>query len=331
MAETVIEALNDAEGERLLQLGQEVDSGRQDADSATSAEQPEPRATGEGEQKAPLIETDEGKTQPDSPELGPETEKPEEKEETEQETQEELKPAAKKGTEQPETEYSKAKKDQERLGKSWQALQAEKEAVRAREAALQEAEQYRQLQSQAQMPVITKDGFSRVDYEKAAENFRQNGDYENEAKALRVVMEIGAVEAQEVQKRQIAATQYQFQTEMNQLMQQDEELRTADSPLAQTVMQLLDQHPYLEAFPNGFQRTVDLARLILEARSASELREEYERLRAELENRDRKSQPLKGGPTVPSSTPTDWDSMTQEQKDAHMERMTREADRMYGT
>ena len=329
MPEPTMEPLNDAEGERLMQLGQEVDSGKQDADTATSAQEPEPRAPGEGQEKQPLTATGEGKPPPDSPEPGPETEKPEETPEKPAED-EELPPAAEKIV--PETEYAKAKKDQERLGRSWQALQAEKEEVRAREAALQEAEQMRQLQSQAgPMPVITKDGFSRVEYENAANKFRDTGDYENEAKALRVAREIEQVEYQESQRRQVAATQYQFQSEMNQLMQRDEELRNPQSPLAQTVLTLLDQHPYLEAFPNGFQRTVDIARLILDARSASELREEYEQLRAELETRDRKAQPLKGGPTVPSSAPADYDSMSPEQKDAYMERLTREADRAYGT
>jgi hypothetical protein len=329
MPETAIEPLNDVEGERLMQLGSEVDQGLQDADSPSSAQEPEPRATGEGEATVPSDETVGGETLSDSSETGPETEETEQTEEIEPETPEIGEKAQKTDAKQPETEYSRAKKDQERLGRSWQALQAEKEEVRAREAALAEIEQNRQLQSQAgPMPVVTKDGFNRAQYEDAARKFNATGDYENEAKALRVAHEIERFEGQELQKRQVAAMQYQFSNEMNQMMQNDEALRSPDSPLAQTVMALLDQHPYLESFPNGFQRTVDIARLILDARSASELREAYEQAQAKLEGYERKSQPLKGGPTTPSSSPKNWESMSEAEKDREMEAMTREADRL---
>src|SRR5262249_46698190 len=153
------------------------------------------------------------------------------------------------------------------------------------------------------------------DYEKAADNFRQQGDFENEAKALRVAHEIERAEVNEIGRRQVAQMQAGFNNDMVSMMQQYEELRTPGHPMTDTLQEVLDAYPMLEAVPGGFQEAVKWAQILLEARAASELREAYAEERARREAYEKKAQPLRGGPTVPSASPKDWDSMSPEEKD----------------
>ena len=102
---------------------------------------------------------------------------------------------AKTAPEKPETEYSRAQKEQERKDRSWQALEAQKAEFRAQQAQWQEQARVAQLQAAAaQNQPIKKDGLTAAEYYEGYKRFKQAGDYENAAAALEVALELNNAE-----------------------------------------------------------------------------------------------------------------------------------------
>ncbi len=179
----------DAEAEALLNLANDFD---------TKGEYEMPDEKPEADKRGPLSADPESDIDALKAQKPPEDETPEEtaarvrdergrfkpKESVEGEVAkpEEIKPPPTKE----ESAYAKKQKEQERLGKTWQQVEAEKQQVR------QEAERLRQREQQIEAeraqflqqsrPRATKQGFSAPDYTRAAEDFAKNGDFENALK-----------------------------------------------------------------------------------------------------------------------------------------------------
>jgi hypothetical protein len=302
----------------------------------------------------PIAEAqDDGANQPEpAPPAGPSPEAPQEGEEVETETvssepepsQPDLRPAARERDErgrytapqlqgqqgeQP-TEYQQAvdrqKKDAERFDRSWYKLQQEKEQLRQQEAIRENQWRMQQLQQQAQPVNYQKDGIDAAGYFKASEDFANGGDYENALRAYKVGLELYSATSNEMARRQEYARELGWRQDMERAIAYNPEIGDPNTRISQEVDRIVNQHPYLFYIPQGFLKAAEIATLLLRESTDSELREENERLLAEIEALRGESQPQGGGRTArPPSSPT-FDDMSMEEQGSYLRQISEQED-----
>ena len=222
-------------------------------------------------------------------------------------------------------------RERERKDRSWSALQSEKDAFREQQAQWQDQRRMEQLQAQSQMPPLQKDGIDLQGYHNAYLDFRQRGDYENAMKSLETVLELEGTGRQYVAQQQEAAQELSWRNDMESAIQHVPELMDPDSPLTQETDRIISEHPYLFYIPQGFHKAVEIAMLLLGAGSDSELREENEQLRAQIEEYQSSSQPARGGPgKPPKGPPSRQEDMSKDEEEAYLRDLTRREDAMMG-
>jgi hypothetical protein len=315
------ETLNvDAEESAMRELGVQTDQAAGREPEAPSAETTESRA--------PVQEPVEPQeTQP--PDVGDPEQTPVSSEtETRQQQQRPRDPATGKFQQQrPDTEYARAQKEAERKERSWQALQAEKERFRMITSQWEEQQRMAQLeQTRARNQPLRRDGLTAKEYYDGAKVFEREGDFENAYKAHQISQEMFQAEQQRSQQMRGVEAEYQWRTGMQQAVRQEPKIADPSSPIAQHLERIIAQNPWIYYIPQGFQRAVEVADMLTKMASLSELQDENEKLRADLERFQRKSQPARGGHAAPRYGEKEFDEMSLDEQEAHLKSMTAEAD-----
>jgi hypothetical protein len=315
----------DAEEAAMRDLGHATDMNEGRPVEQPSAETPEPRAPGEAADAEPQT-PDVG--DPEQTPVSSETETNGEKQKAESGKQEGRPRDPVTGKfQKPDTEYARAQKEQARKDRSWQALQAEKERFRMQTTQWQEQQRMQQLEAtrRAYQP-LKRDGLTAKEYYQGALTFEREGDYENAYKAHRVAQEMFQAEQGRTQQMQAVEAEYQWRTGMQQAMQVEPAIGDPDSPIAQHLERIIAQNPWIYYIPNGFIRAAEVADMLVKMASLSELQDENEKLRADLERFQHRSQPSKGGFASPMTGEKDFDDMSLDEQEAHLKAMTAEAD-----
>jgi len=318
----------DVEESQLRDLGREADQneGRPIQEDKSADKIPESRAAGEA--KPP----DRGPSDVEEPEIKPESSdlasdiRKRERSSSAKATED--KAAKTEVPAKPETEYSRAQKEQERKDRSWQALEAQKTEFRAQQAQWEEKARIAQLQqAQAQNQPIKKDGLTAREYYEGYQRFKQAGDYENAAAALEVALELNQAEQGRMAQQKEIQAEYMWRTDMEAAVKQLPDLAVPGSPVLQRLDALIQQNPWIYYIPHGFLRAAEIADLLVKTDSISELQDENEKLRAELESRNAGSQPSRGGAISGGKHGTkSFDDMDLDEQEAELRRMTQEAD-----
>jgi len=314
-----IESLTmDAEEAAMRDLGHEADA-EQGRPVEPSAETTESRA--------PVQETEQAETQP--PDVGVPEKEPvsSETEITEKQPQGRPRDPVTGKFQRPDTEYSRAQKEQERKDRSWAALQAEKERFRMATTQWQEQQRMRQLEeTRKQNQPLRRDGLTAQEYYEGAKVFERDGDYENAYKAHQVAQEMFHAEQQRGVQMQGVEAEYQWRTGMQQAIAAEPAIADPDSPIAQHLERIIQQNPWIYYIPQGFQRAAEVAHMLTKMASLSELQDENEKLRADLEKYQRRSQPSRGGYAAPRHGEKDFDDMDLNEMESHLKGLTAEAD-----
>jgi hypothetical protein len=305
----------DAEETAMRELGHETDIAEGRPAEGPSAETPDSRAPGREEEIA----------EPQPPTTG-EPEQTQVSSETEPKQPEQRDQATGK-FQKPETEYARAQKEQERKERSWQALQAEKENFRRMTTHFQEQQRIRQLEAaRATFAPLQKEGLNAAQYYQGYLRFKQEGDFQNAAAALEVALELQNAEQGRMGQVQAVNAEYAWRTGMNEAIQANPAVGDPESPVAAHIERIIAENPWIYYVPQGFQRAAEVADMLVRMDSISELTDENENLRAQLEKYQRKSQLGKGGSAAPSLGEKDFDDMSLDEQEAHLRRVTQEAD-----
>lgn len=220
-------------------------------------------------------------------------------------------------------------KEQARQERSWTALQREKEEFRAQQAKWEEQRRVEQLQTQVQQRPLEKGGIDIQGYQRAYQDFRRQAqqsdspeDWRNSLHSLETVLELEAQGRQESERRQQAQYELAWRTDMDAGIAKNPDLQDPNSALYQEVDRIVQQEPYLFYIPGGFNKAVEIATLLLAAGSDSELRDENEKLRAQLEQYQRSSQPARGGPGKPPQGPRSQEEMSEAEEESFLRDLT---------
>lgn len=230
-----------------------------------------------------------------------------------------LKPDANK---KPDSNFEKAKKEQERQKSVLANFEMEKQQARAQlEADRRQLEQQRtQLQQERERhqkdrpldPLVTDQRFKSNDLIESGINVfindaqaaLQAGDID---KANQLLAQIPKVAAAALQKKEMELAQpqkewrenfgKQWTDDMNAVIEKIPVLRDQESPHAKETIRILTEHPIVNQIPNGFWYAQEFARLSLEAGSVPELKEKNKQLEAEVTS-------LRGKTQLETSLPT---------------------------
>ena len=241
--------------------------------------------------------------------------------------------AKQKDGEKPKDQKSKFAQDQNRKTKTWEQINAEKEAIRAeREAVRREREEWSKQREQSSVADTNsfrdEKGYTAEDYEAAAKEFDADGDSQL-AKAARAkadgVRKSVSVKQQQVQQERFTKT---WADNFNKLSEKETWLKDQSSNEYKRTVELLQRIPILTTLPNGLAHAVELMKLQDTAGRYQSVEAENKALKEQLNKLQQKTAIGKSVPAGQLKTEEkDFSKLSQkEQRDALM-RAAREFDR----
>ena len=241
--------------------------------------------------------------------------------------------AKQKDGEKPKDQKSKFAQDQNRKTKTWEQINAEKEAIRAeREAVRREREEWSKQREQSSVADTNsfrdEKGYTAEDYEAAAKEFDADGDSQL-AKAARAkadgVRKSVSVKQQQVQQERFTKT---WADNFNKLSEKETWLKDQSSNEYKRTVELLQRIPILTTLPNGLAHAVELMKLQDTAGRFQSVEAENKSLKEQLNKLQQKTAIGKSVPAGQLKTEEkDFSKLSQkEQRDALM-RAAREFDR----
>jgi len=240
---------------------------------------------------------------------------------------------AKQKEEKPKDQKSKFAQDQNRKTKTWEQINAEKEAIRAeREAVKREREEWSKQREQSTVADTNsfrdEKGYTAEDYEAAAKEFDADGDSQL-AKAARAkadgVRKTVSVKQQQVQQERFNKS---WADNYGRLSEKEVWLKDQSSPEYKRTVELLQRVPFLTGMPDGLVHAVELMKLQDTAGRSQSLESENKSLKEQLNKLQQKTAIGKSVPAGQLKTEEkDFSRLSmKEQRDALM-RATREFDR----
>ena len=241
--------------------------------------------------------------------------------------------AKQKEGEKPKDQKSKFAQDQNRKTKTWEQINAEKEAIRAeREAVRREREEWSKQREQSTVADTNsfrdEKGYTAEDYEAAAKEFDADGDSQL-AKAARAkadgVRKTVSVKQQQVQQERFNKS---WADNYGRLSEKEVWLKDQSSPEYKRTVELLQRVPFLTGMPDGLVHAVELMKLQDTAGRSQSLESENKSLKEQLNKLQQKTAIGKSVPAGQLKTEEkDFSRLSmKEQRDALI-RATREFDR----
>lgn len=232
-----------------------------------------------------------------------------------------------------EKKSSKFAQENARKAKTWESINAEKEALKAeREAIKREREEWTKSreESKAQEVNSVRDdkGYTAEDYEAAAKEFDADGDTQL-AKAARAKAEgVRKLAGERAQKAQSEQFQKAWADNFSRLSEKEAWLKDQNSDAYKRTVGLLQKFPLLTQVPDGLVHAVEIVKLQESAERASSLETENKSLKEKLEKLQQKTAI---GKSIPAGTlkaqENDFSKLSlKEQREALM-RASREFDR----
>jgi len=248
--------------------------------------------------------------------------------EPEVEAQEEETSVGAEVTEGEAPKVTKADKDSARLDKTWKQVNEEKDRIKADKEALEE--ERRELERQkANRTNEFKDseGYTADDYRRTAKAWEQDGEYDRAewAKKQADVVEKEAKDAQVNAEQE--KFREEFQRNFDKAAEDNPDLNTRTSDLYTSVMQLMQDKPFLSSYPEGIVDAVEVVKM----RGASK---EADELKAKLSEAEKEIEEYKGKLSIGGSPPTDrldgakgFDDMSRTEREKALETIAEDFDR----
>ena len=202
--------------------------------------------------------------------------------------------AEKRAEPKADKEKSKFAQEQNRKAKTWEQINAEKEAIKAEKEALKrEREEWSKQREQSTAAETNsfrdEKGYTAEDYEAAAKEFEADGDSQL-AKAARAKAEGVRKSANE---RQQKAQQEKFAKacadSYARLSEKETWLKDQNSPEYKRTVELLQRVPVLQSMPDGLVHAVELMKLQDSAAKAQSIEAENKALKEQLNKLQQKT------------------------------------------
>jgi len=206
---------------------------------------------------------------------------------------------------EPKDKSSKFAQEQNRKAKTWEQINAEKEALKAeREAVRREREEWSKQREQSKTAETNsfrdEKGYTAEDYEAAAKEFDADGDSQL-AKAARAkadgVRKAATERQQKAQQEKFAKA---WSDSYARLSEKETWLKDQNSPEYKRTVELLQKVPMLTSMPDGLVHAVELMKLQDTASKAQSIEAENKALKEQLNKLQQKTAI---GKSVPAGQP----------------------------
>lgn len=217
-----------------------------------------------------------------------------------------------------ETKYQKAKKDAERLDKSWKALNEEKEKLRAEREAIEKAKAAKPEPKETSQENFEK--YSPEELEQAALAFQQEGRNDLAQLAMTEAQKV----RQRIEERKAQGSAEQMQKERakhwNEALAENPWLNDPTHALAADLAVITERFPFLTTMPDGIKHAVQVVKLRAQASKASTLEKRIAELEAEKEKLIKATSISSAPPSDGPVKAKDFNSMSADEQRAFLEK-----------
>ena len=242
--------------------------------------------------------------------------------------------APKKETKQVEQKKeSKFAQEQARKSKTWETINAEKQAIKAEKDALareRDEWQKQRQQTDAKATDTYRDeaGFTAEDYEKAAREFEADGDKDLAKAASKKAAEARKAAGEHQSKVQQERFNKAWEDTYLRLSEKEPELKDPNSDLYKSTVDLIGKFQILRAAPDGLAHAVEIVKLQKAAGMSQSLEAENKSLKEQLDKLQKKTAIGKGTATQPlKAEETDFAKMPLKEQRDRLMKAAREFDR----
>ena len=221
------------------------------------------------------------------------------------------------------TRYEKAKS---RLEKEWEDVRAEKARIKAEREQI-EADRTRKTSDSNQGE--TKSGsrkFSAEDYREAAKSYRDEGRDDLAKLAEQKAGDIEVEDRKEIEQKTQTELKSAWDKNLLDEVEANPELKDSTSTLYKAVSEMLQNHAILRNYPAGIKDAVGIAKVKLQAESASDLSKKVAEYEKELSQLRKATTPASGQPKGPAKIKA-FHELTLDEQERELMKMASEVDR----
>jgi colicin import membrane protein len=312
----------------ILAMAQAADEGRDynpipKEDEKAKAETPAPeKASGDTEQKPAPAEEAETKQEASS-EVSATEEKSEEAKSSLTTQPSEDKSESASEQKKP-SRYEKAKG---RLEKEWEDVRAEKARLKAEREAIEQAKAQREAsQPGSETPKTGNRRFSADDYREAAKSYREEGRDDLAKLAETKATEVETEERKEIEQKTQTELKSAWDKNLLEEVEANPDLKDSNSSLYKAVSEMLQNHAILRNYPAGIKDAVGIAKIRLQAETASDLKKKVAEYERELAQLRKATTPASSQPSGPAKTKS-FSELSLDEQERELMRMAGEVDR----
>ena len=312
----------------ILAMAQAADEGRDynpipKEDEKAKAEAPESeKASGDTEQKPAPAENAENKQEASS-EVSATEEKSEEAKSslTTQPSEDKSESASE------EKKPSRYQRSLSRLEKEWENVKEERARLKAEREAIEQAKAQREAsQPSSETPKTGNRRFSAEDYRDAAKSYREEGRDDLARLAETKATEVETEERKEIEQKTQAELKSAWDKNLLEEVEANPDLKDSNSSLYKAVSEMLQNHAILRNYPAGIKDAVGIAKIRLQAETASDLKKKVAEYERELAQLRKATTPASSQPSGPAKTKS-FGELSLEEQERELMRMAGEVDR----
>jgi len=228
---------------------------------------------------------------------------------------------------------SKFAQEQARKTKTWETINAEKQAIKAEKEALARErdewqKQRQQTEAKANDTYRDEAGFTADDYEKAAKEFEADGDKDLAKAASKKAAEARKAAGEHQNKVQQERFNKAWEDTYVRLSDKEPDLKDPNSDLYKSTVDLIGRFQILRAAPDGLAHAVEIVKLQQSAARSQSLDAENKSLKEQLDKLQKKTAIGKGTATQPlKAEETDFAKMPIKEQRERLMKAAREFDR----
>jgi hypothetical protein len=220
--------------------------------------------------------------------------------------------------------YEKAKG---RLEKEWEDVRAEKARLKAEREAIEQAKAQREAsQPGSETPKTGNRRFSADDYREAAKSYREEGRDDLAKLAETKATEVETEERKEIEQKTQTELKSAWDKNLLDEVEANPDLKDSNSSLYKAVSEMLQNHAILRNYPAGIKDAVGIAKIRLQAETASDLKKKVAEYERELAQLRKATTPASSQPSGPAKTKS-FSELSLDEQERELMRMAGEADR----
>jgi hypothetical protein len=222
------------------------------------------------------------------------------------------------------TRYEKAKS---RLEKEWDDVREEKARLKSERESIEQAKAQRETsQSGSEAQKTGNRRFSAEDYREAAKSYRDEGRDDLAKLAEQKSTEIESEDRKEFEQKTQAELKSAWDKNLLEEVDSNPDLKDSKSQLYKAVSEMLQNHAILRNYPAGIKDAVGIAKVKLQAETASELKKKVAEYESELAQLRKATTPGSGQPTGPAKTKA-FHELSLDEQERELMKMAGEVDR----